>query len=113
MIVLDARTGLVTERFDAGRCGAVLHAVSRTTLIIEVVPEYELAPGCFSASDAAHELEILDLASGRRSLLATNWFGPGVLSRDGRFAAFNDLADGDRARVVDLAQRSNRDDPGA
>ena len=80
-----------------------LHAVSRTTAIIEVVPEYEPAPTCFSDPDAAHELETIDLASGRRSLLATSWFGQGALSRDGRFAAFNDLADGDRARVVDLA----------
>ena len=71
-------------------------------LDIEVVVEHEAAPACFSERDVYH-LETLDVVSGQRSLLATQWFGPGVLSRDGRFAAFNDLADGDRARVVDVA----------
>jgi WD40 repeat protein/DNA-binding CsgD family transcriptional regulator len=102
VIVLDARTGRRIDRFDTGRCGAQLLDVSETVALIDVVVGRDDPPACFKSDGIHHGIQTIDLASGRRSVLVTDSFGDGTLSRDGRYAAVTDLAD-ERVIVVELA----------
>lgn len=128
VFVFDADTGEMVDKYDTGTCGATVRAASDTHLAVASVAED--APGCyFLGSEAVrHPLELIDLRSGERQLLAPNsrrgrgeatLDGGAAFSGDGRLLAFDDVesglvvlvdvATGERISELDLADDSQSD----
>ena len=104
LFIFDAQSGAVEKRIDLGPCGGLVTSVSETRVLIRTARD---APDDFGqqlCDWGAPAVTVIDLASGRSTLLAAEAADrvPGTLSRDGRFAAFDGVAaaDGSVASIV-------------
>ena len=93
--LMNADTGEVVERYDLGRCGGLVSAVTDTYLLVRTLHG---SPGVIAACDWAQGTigtELVDRRSGNRRLLAAN-SGSGLcgaaLSDDARRVAYDDVA---------------------
>ncbi len=91
LFIFRAETGELVRRLDAGTCGPGLAALSDTHAVIATEPEDAVADNgsCFHIEWTAREL--IDLASGERTLL-TRLGGEAALSGDGSTVAYDDFA---------------------
>lgn len=117
VLTWDARTAELIGRIDVGPCGARVIGWSDRTALVVAVPEPVVRVGRCDPADGPIALDLVDLETGRRTRIADETFGDGVISRDGRRVAFTDArteayvvvdaATGSRLRstaIVDVAQ---------
>jgi WD40 repeat protein len=106
ILVWDADSGELVERYDVGRCGGYLAAVSATHVLVrtlhgaaDVIAECDWARGTLGT-------ELVDRRSGERRLLAEASSG-GVwganLSGDGTTVAYDRVGDGVQVVVADVS----------
>lgn len=101
VVVFDAETGAVVDHFPVHpRCGGAVMAVSPTHIATASFAE-ETAQ-CGAMPGALLRLELVDLESKQRTLLAPSTLTPFVFfSRDGRVVAYSEIRDsGEEATVV-------------
>jgi hypothetical protein len=98
--VLDSATGSQVSHIDLGTCGGIVIGVSEDAALIITVAN--ASERCLLETDVEHQLEIVDLETGDRSLILSSRIGAtivngaginAVISDDGRYVAYGRLSD--------------------
>lgn len=101
--IWDAETGELRRRHDLGGCGGKVHGIAASTILVTTLdPEACIAP---QSGGIQFTVEVVDVETGARHMLAPHAQWEATMSADGRFVAFTEFAEGGRwiTVVVELS----------
>jgi DNA-binding SARP family transcriptional activator/WD40 repeat protein len=101
--IFDADTGDLLRRIDLGRCGGVVEGVSEERVLVSTSNHEtcDLFPSPVT-------LEMVELESGERSELSSDFWTQASLSADGSYAAFTDVSGEEGPRMLVLEIETGR-----
>jgi len=96
--IWDAETGELIRRHDLGRCGGKVHDIAAGTILVTSLdPEGCTAP---QSGGIQFTVEVVDVETGARRILAPHARWDATMSADGQFVAFTEFVEEGRWKTV-------------